>query len=113
LFGGDCAVDPQTNIVTVSDMINATLPDNTLVKMMIKQGTNPPGARESGSWSIKTQIEAAGVWYTVDNADSPESFYARPGYINSQLELTSKMTYDTDTSYNIECETEHDIPREG
>jgi hypothetical protein len=72
LIGGTCGVDQQTNIVTVNDITNVTLPEDVLIKMVVQPGTNPPGARDCGGWSIQTQIQAGdSTWYTVDKAVSP------------------------------------------
>jgi hypothetical protein len=42
LIGGTCGVDQQTNIVTVNDITNVTLPEDVLIKMVVQPGTNPP-----------------------------------------------------------------------
>jgi hypothetical protein len=114
LFKGTCSVDSSTSLVTITDMITTTLPNGSLIKLSVKSATNPNGSYESGPWSVYSEIKASnGVWYTVDKAESPTSFFAMPGYINSNLDLTSKTTFDTDTTYSFTCETEHNVPRDG
>jgi len=44
---------------------------------------------------------------------SPESFYARPGYIKVDLEIDNLMTYSILTTYTFTITCEHAIPKEG
>ena len=81
--------------------------------MLVLSATNPPGSREVGGWSIRTEVPVDGTWYTVDYNESPTSFFAKPGNINSKLEISNKMTYSADTTYSFNSVTEHDIPLGG
>jgi hypothetical protein len=71
-------------LVTFTGITTVTIPNDSLIKMVLKSGTNPTGSRDCGPWAVYTEIKAEdGNWYTVDRADGKESFFAEPGIINS------------------------------
>lgn len=49
----------------------------------------------------------------VDGKFDGYSFMALAGFINSKLDFKGTLTFSTDSEYNFEFDTEHDIPDEG
>jgi hypothetical protein len=82
------------------------------LKVIISPGTNPNGSREAGAWGITTEMMFDGQYYLVDGETSPTSFFARPGYIKSKLEIGQATTYKP-SRINLSFVTEHSIPAEG
>jgi len=55
-FKGTCSVDSSTSLITITDMITTVLPNDSLIKLRVKSGTNPNGSFESGPWSVYSEI---------------------------------------------------------
>ena len=99
-FKGTCSVDSAKSLITITDMTSTALPTDSLIKLVLKSATNPNGSYEAGSWFVATEVQPSdGHWYVVDKAVSPTSFFALPGYINSNLDLTSRVTFDQQNTY--------------
>jgi len=111
-FPGNCVVD-SNNLVTLTDMTTEDLRKGTLIKLVIQSASNPDGARPAGPYSVATQAPLEGNFYTVDETKSATSFFARPGFINSDVTAANVVTYDKETSYYFDCNTEHDVPKDG
>ena len=92
-------------------MVLQVKPGPSLIKIIIKSGNNPKGARQSGPWSVETQVPAQdGTYYTVDYNLASESFYAQAGYIISQIQIDLPLNFAIDSTYSFELLAEHDIP---
>ena len=108
-----CAVDVNTNIITLTEIFRESFPGGTEIKFILKSATNPTGAREAGAWSIRTERPFEGKFYTVDRFESETSFYALPGYIKSNLVSEDSQTFVTNTKFDFKFVTEHNIPPGG
>ena len=108
-----CEVDPDTNIVTVTDLFTEVYQGGQKIKFTISKATNPTGSRAAGPWSVTTFRPYEGEYFIVDAGTADESFFAKPGYIRCELDYSVDLTFSDDTSFQFSFETEHDVPEDG
>lgn len=109
----DCSLDAANNILTLTNIFDDVFFGGQQLKFRISAATNPQGARPAGPWSIHSENLFDGNYEIVDGQTSPESFYAKPGNIWSTLSVDSLLTFDDQTVYEMEFETQHNIPPGG
>ena len=80
-------------------------------------GTNPDSEQSAGSWSVTTQNDVGGTYYTVDEGTSTTSFTTTIGAISPSatdpILSTSYVTGDKTAVYTFSFTTEHNIPSNG
>ena len=112
VLAADCKLDAKTNKIVLLNAFNKDFAGGQQLKVVISPGTNPNGSRDAGAWGIATEMLFDGQYYLVDGETSPTSFFAKPGYIKSKLEIGNATTYSP-SRMNITLTTEHSIPAEG
>lgn len=83
------------------------------MKFIISSANNPIGARDAGTWGARTEAIYYNEYYTVDGNDGGASFFAKAGYIKSQLKYDGRTTFSEGSVFDFTFETEHDVPRNG
>lgn len=82
----DCKVNVNTNELTLTNLLKERTAGGTVFKFKIGVADNPIGARDAGKWGARTEAIYFSDFYVVDGNQDGESFFAKPGYIRSQLE---------------------------
>lgn len=101
LTSGDCAIAPDSNTITLTNLFESDFAGGNLLKLMIVQATNPLGSREAGPWAIRSEIPVNGVFYVVDGQSYPESFFAQSGTIFTTVKLSSYQASARETKYTF------------
>ena len=108
-----CELDASTNTVTLTNIFDEKFEGGNILKFIIVKATNPSGAREAGPWSIRSESIFDGEYFVVDGFSSAESFYARSGTIESDVDYLNTLTFASGNTIDLDLSTEHNIPDEG
>ena len=62
----NCVIDTVTNIMTLTKVIEESVPADTQFEFIIGKAMNPKGAMPAGKWSVHTEDKIGGKYYKVD-----------------------------------------------
>ena len=108
----DCEVIADKNQIVLTNSFNETFDGGQQLKVVLGHATNPNGARTAGAWGIFTENMYNGIYYMVDSATSPVSFFANAGYIMSNIRTVQASTYSP-SRMDLNLTTEHGVPENG
>lgn len=92
------------------------IPAEVTIVLEIPSITNQASAKDAGEWSVTTHLLFDdGDYYQVDTYSMPSSFTASTGTITASgaVQVTSPVTYGTESIYTITITAENAIPPNG